>query len=75
MREMDVILWALGGLGALMGWALKLLHSVDKKMTGVETWKSEHDKQDDMRHKENLDKFDDIFEEIRSHRRNGPWKD
>lgn len=58
----DVVLWALGLLVGLSTWALKLLLQVDKKVGNMEIWKIAHDKQDDGRHEENLEKFDRIFE-------------
>ncbi len=62
----DLALWVLGLLVGLSTWALKLLISIDKKVGNIEIWKIAHEKQDDDRHEENLEKFDRIFEELRA---------
>jgi hypothetical protein len=56
-------------LVGLSTWALKLLLQVDKKVGNMEIWKIAHDKQDDGRHEENLEKFDRIFEILNKQQR------
>lgn len=63
-----------GVIIGLVIWALRLLMSVDKKIDIMDTWKDQHDKQDDERHNENLEKFDRLFERLSRTHPNGSWE-
>lgn len=64
-----LVLWLLSVLGGLMIWSLKLLLSVDKKLTGFESWKISHDKQDDERHEMTQKNLDDLWANLNTKRR------
>ena len=55
-------------VGGLVTWALKRIISVDKKMSSTEVWAEDHEKSDDERHRENLGKFNALFEALNKRR-------
>lgn len=64
-----LVLWLLSALGGLMIWSLKLLLSVDNKLTGFESWKLAHDKQDDERHEMTQKNLEDLWANLNTKRR------
>ena len=64
MITQDVVaVLQLFGIG-LLAWILQKLVVLDAKLSSLTTWKEMHDKMDDMRHNEDLKKFDQIFSAI-----------
>lgn len=54
-----------------IGWAIKLLITLNARSQVIDARWDAHEKSDDDRHKENKDKFDSLFEQIRQLRLSG----
>jgi hypothetical protein len=48
----------------VMGWILITTIKLNRTMGRIEEWITGHDKQDDTRHEENLERFREIFNAI-----------
>lgn len=67
----EIIIACLGiSLGGI-GWAIKLLITLNARSQVTDARWDLHEKQDDERHKENLEKFESLFDQIRQLRLSG----